>query len=126
MIRSFLCLSAVLLLAGAGPTPSARSCEAVLPDVKAWMGEHLLDSQAARDGMAARLDGLLAQHRGTQSACVSNLWLARAQIGQVSEQREDVLRLTAAYLAQPGVEADPVGVARMHGVRATTFAERVV
>ena len=123
MIRSFLCLSAVLLLAGAGPTPSARSCEAVLPDVKAWMGEHLLDSQAARDGMAARLDGLLAQHRGTQSACVSNLWLARAQIGQVSEQREDVLRLTAAYLAQPGVEADPVGVARMHGVRATTFAE---
>ena len=125
MTRSLSCLVAVLLLAGGGPAPvvPAASCESVLPGVKEWVGEHQLESQGLRDEMMARIDGLLVQFRGEVSPCVSNLWLARALLGQISEQREDVLRLTAAYLAQPGVRADPVGVSRMHSVRATTFAE---
>ncbi|HEX9953280.1 MAG TPA: CHAT domain-containing protein, partial [Rubricoccaceae bacterium] len=125
MIRSLICLVAIFLLAGGGPAPvaPAQSCESVLPGIKEWVGEHQLESQGLRDEMMNRIDGLLVQFRGDVSPCISNLWLARALLGQISEQREDVLRLTAAYLAQPGVGADPIGVSRIHSVRGTTLAE---
>ena len=51
----------------APPAPSEPACEAVLPEVKTWVGEHMLDGQDARDQMAVRMDGLLLRYRGEVS-----------------------------------------------------------
>ena len=113
----------LLVMAGGPPGSSGPTCEAVLPEVKAWVGEHQMDGQDVRDQMMARIDSLLARYRADASPCVSNLWLARVLLSQISEQPEDVLRLSAAYLARPVGRTDSVGVARIHSVRATTLAE---
>ncbi len=124
MWRHLLAAVPLLLLAAATTSaPRGPTCEATLPEIKAWLGEHLLDGDAERDQMAQRIDGLLQRYEGDVSPCVSNLWLGRIMLSQVSERRDEAIRLAGEYLALPGIEADPVGVSRVHSVRASVLAE---
>ncbi len=113
----------LLVMAGVPPESAHPACETVLPEIKAWVGEHQMDGQDVRDQMMDRIDGLLTRYQNDASPCVSNLWLARVLLSQVSEQPEEVLRVSSAYLARPRDGTDPVGLARIHSARATTLAE---
>ncbi|HEX8384721.1 MAG TPA: CHAT domain-containing protein [Rubricoccaceae bacterium] len=121
-LGSLLCLAA-FLTGGNAAVSSRPRCEDVLPEVEEWVREHQADNQGARDRMMERLDGLLAVYGAAPSRCSSSLWLNRVLLSQISEQRDDVVRLVTAYLERPVADREPVGVSRMHSARATTLAE---
>lgn len=100
---------------------SEAACDAAVGVFEADARAQRAESEAARDALLMRLDGLDRRYLSSDGACAARLWQQRVILNMLSDRHDHVIDAVTRFEATPAAEQVPDITARMYSNRAYAY-----